>query len=182
MNILSQDKAYAVRKTSEKRVGQRLNRVDRLDMKILRAISERSRQSITEISKEVGLSASPCTTRLERLEREGLIVGYNTDINVEQIADLSLYQVTIAAKPYTPEMARILEALIVRNPYIVSADAVFGSLDYVLRVYARNAEHYHEIMRPFVEHKIDYETWPVSRRIVRFQSRRLLEKLALADD
>ena len=63
-----------------------------------------------------------------------------------------------------------------------SADAVFGSLDYVMRVYARNAEHYHEIMRPFLEHKIDYETWPVSRRIVRSQSRRLLEKLALADD
>ena len=151
-------------------------------MKILTAISERSRQSITEISKEVGLSASPCTTRLERLERDGLIVGYNTDINVEQIGDLSLYQVTIAAKPYTPEMARTLEALMVRNPYIVSADAVFGSLDYVLRVYARNAEHYHEIMRPFLELKIDYETWPVSRRVVRFQSRRLLERLALSDD
>jgi len=43
---------------------------------------------------------------------------------------------------------------------------------------ARNAQHYHEIMAPFVEHKIDYETWPVSRRIVRLQSRRLLEALA----
>lgn len=171
-----------MRRTYAKRVGRRASRIDRLDMKILTAISERSRQSITEISKEVGLSASPCTTRLERLERDGLILGYNTDVNVEQIADLSLYQVTIAAKPYTPETARIIESLIVRNPYIVSADAVFGSLDYVLRVYARNAEHYHEIMRPFVELKIDYETWPVSRRIVRAQSRRLLEKLALADD
>jgi DNA-binding Lrp family transcriptional regulator len=162
--------------------GRRRAKVDRLDMKILIAISEQSRQTITEISKSVGLSASPCTTRLERLDREKLILGYHADINVEKMADLSLYHVTIAGKPYTPELARKLEVLMTQNPYIVSADAVFGSLDYVLRVYARNAEHYHEIMAPFVEHKIDYETWPVSRRIVRSQSRRLLEKLARDDD
>jgi DNA-binding Lrp family transcriptional regulator len=112
------------------------------------------------------------------LEHEKLIIGYYTDIDVEQLGDLSLYHVTIAGKPYTPELARKLEALIIQNPFIVSADAVFGSLDYVLRVYARNARHYHEIMAPFVEHKIDYETWPVSRRIVRSQSRRLMEALA----
>jgi hypothetical protein len=73
---------------------------------------------------------------------------------------------------------RRLEALILQNPYIISADAMFGALDYALRVYARNAQHYHQIMAPFVQHKIDYETWPVSRRIVRLQSRRLLEALA----
>ena len=118
---------YGVRRTLAKRVGHRLGRVDRLDMKILTAISERSRQSITEISKEVGLSASPCTARLERLERDGLILGYNTDINVEQIADLSLYQVTIAAKPYTPEMARILEALMIQNPFTLSRRTRFSA-------------------------------------------------------
>jgi DNA-binding Lrp family transcriptional regulator len=165
-----------------KGLGRRRGKVDRLDMKILAAISEQSRQTVTEVSKSVGLSASPCTTRLERLEREKLIIGYIADINVEKIADLSLYHVTIAGKPYTAELARKLEILIVQSPYIVSADAVFGALDYVLRVYARSVDHYHEIMRPFTEHKIDYETWPVSRRIVRFQSRRLLEKLALGDD
>ena len=157
---------------------RRRRKVDRLDMKILGALAEQSRQTITELSKNVGLSASPCTARLERLESEKFIAGYNADIDVEKLADLSLYHVTIAGKPYTPDLARRLEALILQNPYIVSADAVFGSLDYVLRVYARNAQHYHEIMAPFVEHKIDYETWPVSRRVVRLQTRRLLEAIA----
>jgi len=40
---------------------------------------------------------------------------------------------------------------------------VFGSLACVPHVYAT---------------RIDYETWPVSRRIVRLQSRRLLAALA----
>jgi Lrp/AsnC family transcriptional regulator, leucine-responsive regulatory protein len=157
---------------------RRRRKIDRLDMKILTTLAENSRQTITEIARKVGLSSSPCTTRLERLEQERMIIGYCTDIDVEQLGDLSLYHVTIAGKPHTAELARKLEALIVQNPFIVSADAVFGSLDYVLRVYARNAQHYHEIMAPFAEHKIDYETWPVSRRIVRSQSRRLMEALA----
>jgi Lrp/AsnC family leucine-responsive transcriptional regulator len=166
-----------MRKLSPKKMGRRRMKIDRLDMKILTTLAEESRQTITEVARNVGLSASPCTTRLERLEHEKLIIGYYTDIDVEQLGDLSLYHVTIAGKPYSAELARKLEELIIRNPFIVSADAVFGSLDYVLRVYARNAQHYHEIMAPFVEHKIDYETWPVSRRIVRFQSRRLMEAL-----
>jgi DNA-binding Lrp family transcriptional regulator len=166
----------------KKGISRRWMTIDRLDLKILMAIVEQSRQTITQISKSVGLSASPCTTRLERLEREKLIIGYYADINMEKLADLSLYIVTIAGKPGTPEVGRKLEALMIQNPYIVSADAVFGSLDYVLRIYARNAEHYHEIMAPFFEHSIDYETWPVSRRVVRSQTRRLLEKITRDDD
>jgi DNA-binding Lrp family transcriptional regulator len=165
-------------KLPSKNIGRRRMKIDRLDMKILTTLAEDGRQTITEVAKKVGLSASPCTTRIERLENGKLILGYYTDIDVEHLGDLSLYHVTIAGKPYTPELARKLERLIMQNPFIVSADAVFGSLDYVLRVYARNAQHYHEIMAPFVAHKIDYETWPVSRRIVRSQTRRLVEALA----
>jgi hypothetical protein len=46
---------------------------------------------------------------------------------MEQLGDLSLYHVTIAGKPNTPELARRPEALIIQNPFIVSADTVFGS-------------------------------------------------------
>lgn len=153
-------------------------KIDRLDMKILSTLAEQSRQTITEVAGRVGLSANPCAARLQRLCQGGVIIGYQTDIDVELLGDLFLYHVTIAGKPLTPDLARKLEELIIQNPFIVSADAVFGSLDYVLRIYARNAQHYHQIMAPFIEHKIDYETWPVSRRIVRGQMRRLVEALA----
>jgi Lrp/AsnC family leucine-responsive transcriptional regulator len=157
-------------------------KIDRLDLKILTTLADESRQTITKIARAVGLSAKPCTTRLERLEHERVILGYYTDINFERLGELSLYHVTIAAKPYSMDLAKRLEELILANPFIVSADAVFGSLDYLLRVYARNAQHYHEIMAPFVEHRIDYETRPVSRRIVRHESRRLMQALARGEN
>jgi Lrp/AsnC family transcriptional regulator of ectoine degradation len=152
-------------------------KVDRLDMRIITAMAERGRQTITELSKAVGLSLSPCTTRLERLEAAELIRGYHADIDVEQLADLSLYYVTISLEPYNAETARKIEAAMVASPYIVAADALFGSRDYLLRVYARSTQHYYEIIEPFVQLDADCETWPVSRSVVRPQIHRLAAQL-----
>jgi DNA-binding Lrp family transcriptional regulator len=112
------------------------------------------------------------------LEVQKVILGYHADVDVEGIADLSPYFVTITANPYSAELARKLEALMLASPYIVSADALFGSIDYILRVYARSTQHYHAIMTPFVELGVDYETWPVSRKVMSPKMHRLIGHLA----
>jgi Lrp/AsnC family transcriptional regulator, regulator of ectoine-degradation genes len=152
-------------------------KIDRLDMRILAAVAARGRQTVTELSKSVGLSLSPCTTRLERLEADQLITGYHAEIDVERLADLSLYYVTVALTPYDTETARKIEEIIIASPYIVSADALFGANDYLLCVYARSTQHYYEIVAPFTALHADCETWPVSRRIVRPQIDRLIAQL-----
>jgi hypothetical protein len=47
-----------------------------------------------------------------------------------------------------------------------------------MRVYARSTQHFHEIMAPFVELQVDYETWPVSRCVMRQQIHRLVGEIA----
>jgi DNA-binding Lrp family transcriptional regulator len=153
------------------------SRVDRLDMRILAAVAARGRQTVTELSKSVGLSSSPCAARLERLEDEQLITGYHAEIDVERLEDLSLYYVTVAITPYNPKTAHELEALIVASPYVVAADALFGHHDYILCIYARSKQHYYEILAPFLNLQADCETAPVSRRIVRPQLGKLVAAL-----
>jgi Lrp/AsnC family transcriptional regulator, leucine-responsive regulatory protein len=152
-------------------------RIDRLDMRILAAVAARGRQTITELSKSIGLSLSPCAARLARLEDEQLITGYHAHVDVERLEELSLYYVTVSITPYNPETARELEALILASPYVVAADAVFGHHDYILSIYARSKQHFHEILAPFLQLRADCETSPVSRRIVRPQPGRLLAEL-----
>jgi DNA-binding Lrp family transcriptional regulator len=153
-------------------------KVDRLDLRILTELAARGRRSKTELSKSVGLSSSPCAARLERLEADGIIIGYQADIDLERLADLSLYYVTVAGKPWSLVLARQLEALMLESPCIVAADHLFGSIDYLMRVYARSTQHYHEIMAPFVDLQVDYETWPVSRCVMRHQIHRLVGEIA----
>jgi Lrp/AsnC family transcriptional regulator, regulator of ectoine-degradation genes len=157
---------------------RKATKVDRLDLRILTELAARGRRSKTELSKSVGLSSSPCSARLERLEADGIIIGYQADIDLERLADLNLYYVTVAGKPWSLVLARKLEALMLESPYIVAADHLFGSIDYLMRVYARSTQHYHEIMAPFVELQVDYETWPVSRCVMRHQIHRLVAEIA----
>lgn len=152
--------------------------VDRLDLRILSALSKQGRETITDLSKHVGLSPTPCSTRMESLEASGIILGYRAEIDIERLANMSLYSVTFALKIWTPNLARTVESLIQECPYVIYCDSVFGSLDYVMWVYARSIEHYHSILEPFRAYEIDYTTHPVSKRVVRLRLQPLLAELA----
>jgi DNA-binding Lrp family transcriptional regulator len=152
--------------------------IDRLDMRVLSALSERGRQTLTELSKSVGLSATPCSARVEKLESDKLIIGYHADVDVERLADLSLYFVTLTAEPWSASLGRKVEAIIRDSPFIISADALFGQIDYIVRIYARSTQHYHEIIQPFVDLGVEHETWPVAYRLMRPNTHRLIAQLA----
>jgi Lrp/AsnC family transcriptional regulator of ectoine degradation len=164
--------------TSMRTLSGKKSKIDRFDLRILKTLSQRGRITISELSKEIGLSPTPCSVRVEVLEAEDLILGYQADVNVELLADLSLYYVTISLKNWTPASAKKLEALILANPYIASCDHLFGSLDYLIRIYARSTQHYHALMDPLEAFEIDYTTYPVSRRVLRPQLHRLISEIS----
>ncbi len=55
--------------------------LDKIDRNILRILQTDGRISFTELGEKVGLSTTPCTERVRRLEREGIIMGYNARLN-----------------------------------------------------------------------------------------------------
>jgi len=153
-------------------------RLDRLDLKILAALHDQGRITKSDLSEAVGLSPTPCCVRIARLEDEGFIRGYHADVDMERVANLSRFMVTVSIKDYTPEKARQFEEIIADIPFIVGCDAVFGSIDYVLQILAAGTAHYHEIVTPMLAMEIDYTTFPVSKVISKptdVELRQLLE-------
>ncbi|MCA0201345.1 MAG: AsnC family transcriptional regulator, partial [Proteobacteria bacterium] len=51
--------------------------LDRIDRRILRILQQEGRIPFTELGERVGLSTTPCTERVRRLERDGVITGYH---------------------------------------------------------------------------------------------------------
>ena len=49
--------------------------IDEFERKILRELQRDGNQTTAELAAKVGLSASPCWRRVDRLEREGVIRG-----------------------------------------------------------------------------------------------------------
>ena len=58
-----------------------MRELDRTDRKILDILQKNARIAMTELAEKVGLSATPCTERVRRLEREGVITGYHAHVN-----------------------------------------------------------------------------------------------------
>ena len=54
---------------------------DSIDHCILKLLQENARLSMTELAERVGLSATPVTERVRRLERDGYISGYHARLN-----------------------------------------------------------------------------------------------------
>ena len=55
--------------------------LDRIDLKILDVLQRDGRISMTDLAERVSLSATPCSERVRRLEREGVITGYYARVN-----------------------------------------------------------------------------------------------------
>lgn len=153
--------------------------VDLFDLKILGALYRRGRISKTELADAIGLSPTPCGARIEKLETSGLIRGYHADIDIERLANLTQYHVTVSIKEYTPQKARRFEAEVAKIVNIVECEAVFGEIDYIMKVCVASISHYHAVMAPLVEMEIDYTTYPVSKVLRRRVDLPLLELIGL---
>lgn len=75
------------------------NRLDVIDQEILKILSENSRMSYVDIGKEVNLSRVAVKSRMEALEKEGVIERYSVVINPEKVGRMISAFFDIEATP-----------------------------------------------------------------------------------
>lgn len=60
-----------------------MNRLDDLDLKLIYLLMDNARLSISELADRLGVSRPTVRTRLEKLEKDGIIEGYTIKLNPE---------------------------------------------------------------------------------------------------
>ena len=58
-----------------------MKELDKTDLKILKFLQQNARIPMTELAEKVGLSTTPVTERVKRLERDNFITGYHARLN-----------------------------------------------------------------------------------------------------
>ena len=121
--------------------------LDRADKMILRELQANARIPNVELAEKVGLSASACSRRVHQLEDAGIIEGYEAVISNRAIGQsiTALVHITLTAQS-EDHLARF-EAAVLTCPYIVSCFLMSGESDYLIRVNARDMEHYEQIYK-----------------------------------
>jgi Lrp/AsnC family transcriptional regulator, leucine-responsive regulatory protein len=118
--------------------------MDRVDWKILAELESDGRLSFADLSERVGLSKSPCWTRVRVLEATGAIQGFGARIEPAALG--------LAVQCYAQVRIRFdahaeFEEAAVAHPAIIECHTTAGDSDYLIRIFARSVEHLDDLLR-----------------------------------
>ena len=143
-------------------------KLDRIDFKILRVLSDNGRITKTALAEKVGLSPSPCWERLRRLESSGLISGYHAEINLRKLPGTVTVFVTIELNSHAVARFQSFERTIGAHSEITGCWAIGGGYDYLIQVVAPTIEAYQGIIESMLESSGDvarYYSYVVTKTI-----------------
>jgi Lrp/AsnC family transcriptional regulator of ectoine degradation len=109
-------------------------KLDATDLRILSAVQTHGRLSKTALAEKVNLSATPCWTRLKRLEKAGIISGYHAEIAFAKIANVATVMLEISLKQHRYEDFERFEKRIGEIDEIVECIATGGGIDYIMKL------------------------------------------------
>ena len=109
-------------------------KLDQIDHKILKYLQENARITNAELADKVGLSPTPCLRRLRRLETEGIIKGYHTEINREALGVNVTVIILVKLEREDDHTLREFETAIKKRPEVMECYLVTGKFDYFIRV------------------------------------------------
>ena len=119
---------------------------DRLDRKILDILQRQGRISMTELAEQIGLSTSPCTERVKRMERDGIILGYEARVSPAALGKslLVFIEITLASK--SDEVFDKVRNELLHVPEVQECHLVSGSFDYLVKARLRGMSEYRNLL------------------------------------
>lgn len=122
-------------------------KMDRTDRKILAAMQANARISNLELAEKVGLSPTPCSRRVRRLEESGIILGHVTLLDQERLGLKLTAYIGISMDRHTPDRFEAFEAQVADYPEVMSCSVVTGqSADYLLRAVVPDMTYYEKFL------------------------------------
>ncbi|MET1257232.1 leucine-responsive transcriptional regulator Lrp [Aliikangiella maris] len=107
--------------------------LDRIDKAILRELQSDGRLPNVELSRRVGLSATPCLERVKRLERRGFIKGYTARVAPGKLNAALLVFVEIRLTRTSPDVFDDFKKSVIDLPQVLECHLVSGDFDYLIK-------------------------------------------------
>ena len=111
--------------------------MDTTDAALLRLLQENARLPTAELGRRLGLSRTTVQSRLERLERRGIVAGYTVRLGRDGARARVRAHILLTV---APKLARRVEAALARIPEIATLHSVSGVHDLIAIVEARSVE------------------------------------------
>ena len=119
--------------------------LDLTDKKILTELQADGRISNTDLSRKVGLSESPCLRRVRNLEADGVIAGYSVLLDHRKLGLEMVAYVQVNLDQRSEADTNAFVKAVRKAAWIVECVAISGTHDYLLKIAAKNIDHFGEL-------------------------------------
>jgi Lrp/AsnC family leucine-responsive transcriptional regulator len=107
--------------------------LDRIDRRILSILQEDGRIANLKLAEAVALSPTAVLARVQRLTRDGFILGYEARLNPLKLGAGMLVFVEVLLDRTTPNVFDQFKAAVQVHPEIMECHMVAGGFDYLLK-------------------------------------------------
>ena len=107
--------------------------LDRIDLRILDALQRDGRLSNLKLAEAVALSPTAVLARVQRLSRDGYILGYEARLNPAQLGAGMLVFVEVLLDRTAPNVFESFKAAVQVHSEIMECHMVAGGFDYLLK-------------------------------------------------
>lgn len=120
--------------------------LDDIDLSIIDQLQKDARQSVTDLSRRVNLSATPCTQRMRRLERDNIIQAYHARVSPAALGAALLVFVTVKLRATDEATLAAFNASVKPVRQILECHMTGGGFDYLLKIRVRDMAEYREVL------------------------------------
>ncbi len=107
--------------------------IDRIDLKILKALQQDGRLPNLGLAEQVGLSPTAVLARVQRLTRDGYILGYEARLNPLKLGAGMMVFVEVLLDRTSSGVFDAFKAAVQVYPEIMECHMVAGGFDYLIK-------------------------------------------------
>ena len=126
--------------------------MDYIDKKILEELQKNSTQPLSELSKKVGLSNTPCWNRIKKLEEEKIIKSKSIIIDNKKINLPITVFLSISIQNHTERWLKNFEKIVNKYDQIIEVHRLTGSnSDYQITILSPSIEEYDKFQQVLIK-------------------------------
>jgi Lrp/AsnC family transcriptional regulator len=125
--------------------------IDRYDRAILEALQDDATLPVSELASRVGLTATPCWRRIQRLEAEGLIHKRVALLDATRLNVGVTVFVSIRTNQHDLEWLESFHQLVTSIPEVMEFYRMAGETDYLLRVVVPDIAAYDRVYKRLIQ-------------------------------
>ncbi|MCU4482562.1 Lrp/AsnC ligand binding domain-containing protein [Acinetobacter ursingii] len=120
--------------------------LDRTDRQILDILQHEGRIAISELASRVNLSTTPCSERVKRLERDGIIMGYYARLNPARIDRNLLVFLEIKLSAKSGDVFDQVARDLIEVPEVLECHLISGEFDYLVKARLKEMSAYRKLL------------------------------------